>query len=210
MSGSQLQTFPRPTRPRGPGSRAIRNGCVGLVLILLSAFAVADTVAGTNAKWDWEALGNVAPHAVFRALAQAAVGFAAAVLVHRLMPRAGLWMALALVGAALYAAALRWAQMERTAYAQHWMWVPFLTLLTLTALDAIPTILHEAAAVDRAGPWFKFHTITLPLVAPLVLGGVAFRIVDSFRPIDARRFIAAHVLLIGAIVAASLFTRGRR
>jgi multiple sugar transport system permease protein len=65
-----------------------------------------------------------------------------------------------------------------------WMWTPFMMLLTLAGLNSIPPSLYEAAEVDRAGAWFRFKNITLPLVAPLVLLGIIFRTMDTFRIFD--------------------------
>jgi multiple sugar transport system permease protein len=65
-----------------------------------------------------------------------------------------------------------------------WMWTPFMMLLSLAGLNSIPPSLYEAAEVDRAGAWFRFRGITLPLVAPLVLLGVVFRTMDTFRLFD--------------------------
>lgn len=48
-----------------------------------------------------------------------------------------------------------------------WMWTPFMMLLSLAGLSAVPTYLYEFAEIDRASAWFKFTRITLPLSAPL-------------------------------------------
>ena len=50
-----------------------------------------------------------------------------------------------------------------------WMWAPFVMLLSLAGLSAVPQHLYEAAAIDRAGSWYTFSRITLPLVTPLLL-----------------------------------------
>lgn len=68
--------------------------------------------------------------------------------------------------------------------AEVWMWTPFMMLLSLAGLNSIPKSLYEAAEVDRAGRWFRFRHITLPLAAPLVLLGVVFRAMDTFRLFD--------------------------
>ena len=47
-----------------------------------------------------------------------------------------------------------------------WMWTPFMMLISLAGLSAIPKYLYEAADVDQASNWFKFRWITLPLVSP--------------------------------------------
>jgi multiple sugar transport system permease protein len=65
-----------------------------------------------------------------------------------------------------------------------WMWTPFMMLISLAGLSAVPNYLYEAADVDRASAWFKFRHITLPIIAPLILIGVLFRIMDSYRVFD--------------------------
>jgi multiple sugar transport system permease protein len=61
-----------------------------------------------------------------------------------------------------------------------WMWTPFVMLLILSGLKAIPEYLYEAAAIDRASSWFQFRRITLPQVAPLVLIALLFRTIEAF------------------------------
>ena len=39
-------------------------------------------------------------------------------------------------------------------------------LFYLAALQAIPTDVYEAAAIDGAGPWRTFWKITFPLLKP--------------------------------------------
>lgn len=57
-------------------------------------------------------------------------------------------------------------------------------LLALSGLKAIPEYLYEAAAIDRASPWFQFWRITLPQVAPLLLIAVLFRTIEAFKSFD--------------------------
>ena len=65
-----------------------------------------------------------------------------------------------------------------------WMWSPFVMLLCLAGLSAIPEYLYEAAAIDRAGAWFQFRRITLPQVMPLLLIAVLFRTIEAFKQFD--------------------------
>jgi multiple sugar transport system permease protein len=65
-----------------------------------------------------------------------------------------------------------------------WMWTPFVMLLVLSGLKAIPDYLYEAAAIDRASSWFQFWRITLPQVAPLLLIAVLFRTIEAFKSFD--------------------------
>jgi len=65
-----------------------------------------------------------------------------------------------------------------------WMWSPFVMLLCLAGLSAIPEYLYEAAAIDRAGGLFVFFRITLPQVLPLLLIAVLFRTIEAFKQFD--------------------------
>jgi multiple sugar transport system permease protein len=65
-----------------------------------------------------------------------------------------------------------------------WMWSPFVMLLSLAGLSAVPQHLYEAAAIDRAGAWYTFTRITLPLVAPLLMIALIFRTMEAFKTFD--------------------------
>jgi multiple sugar transport system permease protein len=65
-----------------------------------------------------------------------------------------------------------------------WMWTPFMLLISLAALNAIPRSLYEAAAIDRAGRFTVFRRITLPLCAPLLGLAVLLRATDALKQFD--------------------------
>ena len=65
-----------------------------------------------------------------------------------------------------------------------WMWCPFVMLLCMSGLKAIPDYLYEAAAIDRASSWFQFWRITVPQVAPLLLIAILFRTIEAFKQFD--------------------------
>ena len=65
-----------------------------------------------------------------------------------------------------------------------WMWTPFVMLISLAGLSAVPQYLYEAADVDQASEWFKFRQITLPLITPLLLIALLFRTMDAYRLFD--------------------------
>jgi len=65
-----------------------------------------------------------------------------------------------------------------------WMWTPFMLLISLAALNAIPATLYEAAEVDRAGTWTVFRRITLPLCAPLLGLAALLRTTDAIKQFD--------------------------
>ena len=65
-----------------------------------------------------------------------------------------------------------------------WKMTPFVALLLLAGLQSIDPALYEAAAVDGAGPWWRFRHITLPLLRPALLVALIFRTLDAFRVFD--------------------------
>jgi multiple sugar transport system permease protein len=66
-----------------------------------------------------------------------------------------------------------------------WKTTPFVALLLLAGLQAIPEDLSRAARVDGASAWRAFRSVTLPLLRPAILLAVLFRSLDAFRVFDA-------------------------
>ncbi|MFD5794477.1 carbohydrate ABC transporter permease [Streptomyces diastatochromogenes] len=50
--------------------------------------------------------------------------------------------------------------------AASWAWTGFSMLLFIAAIKNVPVSYYEAAALDGAGPWRQFISITLPSIAP--------------------------------------------
>ncbi len=70
-----------------------------------------------------------------------------------------------------------------------WKQISYNFLFFLAGLQAIPRSLIEAAAIDGAGPWRRFWTITLPLLSPttffLLVVNVVYAFFDTFGVIHA-------------------------
>ena len=66
-----------------------------------------------------------------------------------------------------------------------WKTTPFVALILLAGLQAIPDAVYEAAHVDGAGRARIFASITLPLLKPAILIALLFRSLDAFRVFDA-------------------------
>ena len=68
-----------------------------------------------------------------------------------------------------------------------WLGYPYMMLITLGALQSIPTDIYEAAELDGASAWSKFRHLTLPLllisVGPMLIGSFAFNF-NNFTVID--------------------------
>jgi len=65
-----------------------------------------------------------------------------------------------------------------------WGNLPFVALILLGGLQALPTEPYEAARVDGAGPGAILRYVTLPLLSPFIVLAVLFRTMDSLRIFD--------------------------
>lgn len=65
-----------------------------------------------------------------------------------------------------------------------WKTTPFVAIILLAGLKSIPNQYYEAAALDGAGRWAVFRSITLPLLKPFIAIAVLFRTMDAFRVFD--------------------------
>ncbi|MGQ9474019.1 MAG: carbohydrate ABC transporter permease [Candidatus Caldatribacteriaceae bacterium] len=65
-----------------------------------------------------------------------------------------------------------------------WQWTPFLIMVLLAGLEALPTAPYEAARIDKAPPFLVFRKITLPLLKPVILIVLVLRIMDAIRVFD--------------------------
>ena len=62
-----------------------------------------------------------------------------------------------------------------------WLGFPFMMVVSLGALQSIPTDLYEAAFVDGASRWQRFKDITLPLLMPALVPAVIVGSVWTFN-----------------------------
>ncbi|MDM5199299.1 sugar ABC transporter permease [Fictibacillus enclensis] len=65
-----------------------------------------------------------------------------------------------------------------------WKMTPFMTLLLLAGLQAIPSTLYEAAMMDGAGFWKKLWYVTIPQLFPILMIAVVLRTIAAFRVYD--------------------------
>ncbi|RME44011.1 MAG: sugar ABC transporter permease [Chloroflexi bacterium] len=65
-----------------------------------------------------------------------------------------------------------------------WQWTPFCFLVILAALQGLPEEIYEAAYLDTSSSWDIFRSITLPLIAPVLLTVIILRFVEAFKILD--------------------------
>ncbi len=166
-----------------------------------------------NDPFIWNNFAITAKYVIVSVTGQVLVGFGVAMLLNRDIPFKGLittllllpmMLSMAVVGLfwkllydpsfgiinfALGLGRFEWLSnpdvaLYAVALTDIWMWSPFVMLLSLAGLSAVPKHLYEAAAIDRAGPLYTFFRITLPLVAPILMIAIIFRTMEAFKTFD--------------------------
>jgi len=65
-----------------------------------------------------------------------------------------------------------------------WTFIPFMMIMLLAGLQAIPRDIQEAARVDGANPWQNFWGVTFPLMLPVSLTAIMIRIIFKLKIAD--------------------------
>ena len=65
-----------------------------------------------------------------------------------------------------------------------WTFIPFMMIMILAGLQAIPKELTEAAKVDGANGWRNFWEITFPLMLPVSITAILIRIIFKLKLAD--------------------------
>lgn len=166
-----------------------------------------------NDPFIWRNFTITAKYVIISVSGQVLVGFGLAMLLNRSFPLKGLvttllllpmMLSMAVVGLfwkllydpsfgiinyALGLGKFEWladpdVALYAVALTDIWMWSPFVMLLSLAGLSAVPKHLYEAAEIDRASGIYTFFRITLPLVAPILMIAIIFRTMEAFKTFD--------------------------
>ncbi len=65
-----------------------------------------------------------------------------------------------------------------------WKMTPFVSIILLAGLSAIPKDIYQQAAVDGATPFQRFRYLTIRLLKPALIVALLFRTVDCIRVFD--------------------------
>jgi len=82
-----------------------------------------------------------------------------------------------------------WLASERTAMlsvvlVDVWQWTPFVFIIMAAGLSSLPEEPFEAAVVDGASLGQMLRYVMLPLLKPILIIAMLFRVVDSFKAFD--------------------------
>ncbi len=84
-----------------------------------------------------------------------------------------------------------WTSFTANVVTNTWLGFPFMMVVTLGALQSIPTDLYEAAEVDGASKWYQFSRITLPLLKPALLPAVILGAIWTFNMFNVIYLVSA-------------------
>jgi multiple sugar transport system permease protein len=65
-----------------------------------------------------------------------------------------------------------------------WQWTPFVALILMAAIQALPDEPFEAALIDGASKWQMFRYLTLPMIRSALMVAILIRLMDSFKIFD--------------------------
>jgi multiple sugar transport system permease protein len=65
-----------------------------------------------------------------------------------------------------------------------WTFIPFVMIMLLAGLQAMPRDIMEAAKVDGATPWQSFWQVTFPLMLPVSVTAIILRIIFKLKLAD--------------------------
>jgi multiple sugar transport system permease protein len=77
-----------------------------------------------------------------------------------------------------------WLAKTTIAAMDAWVWIPFMMILLLAGLQAMPKEVQEAAKVDGATGWQGFWQVTFPLMLPVSVTAIVLRIIFQLKLAD--------------------------
>jgi multiple sugar transport system permease protein len=77
-----------------------------------------------------------------------------------------------------------WIARTSIAVMDSWVWIPFMIVMLLAGLQALPNDVKEAAKVDGASGWQTFKAITFPLMLPVSVTAIVIRIIFELKLAD--------------------------
>ena len=75
----------------------------------------------------------------------------------------------------------KWSSWIAIATMVNWKWIGYNALLYLSAMQAIPKDVYEAAAVDGAGPQRQLWQITVPMIQPVLIFTVVLSTIGGLQ-----------------------------
>jgi multiple sugar transport system permease protein len=161
----------------------------------------------------WQAMGNTLMFAAAALIVELTLGFLIATLLNRQVKGVGVMRSLLLLPLMLppVISGMMWKTMLASnsgpvnyifglgsfawfsnvwtarfvvVFIEIWSSTPFVALILLSGLQALPKEPFEAARVDGANSWFILRRLMLPMLQPFILIVLLFRVVDVIKLFD--------------------------
>lgn len=65
-----------------------------------------------------------------------------------------------------------------------WQWTPFIFIIVIAGLQALPGEVVEAARIDGANWWQQIFLIKLPMISSILVIALLMRLIDVFRALE--------------------------
>lgn len=65
-----------------------------------------------------------------------------------------------------------------------WQWTPFIFIIVIAGLQALPSEVLEAARIDGANWWQQIFLVKLPMISSILLIALLMRLIDVFRALE--------------------------
>ncbi len=65
-----------------------------------------------------------------------------------------------------------------------WQWTPFVFIIVIAGLQALPSEVIEAARIDGANTWQQIFLVKLPMIRSVLIIALLLRIIDVFKGLE--------------------------
>ena len=65
-----------------------------------------------------------------------------------------------------------------------WQWTPFIFIIIIAGLQALPSEVIEAAEIDGANWWQQIFFVKLPMIRSIIIIALLMRMIDVFRALE--------------------------
>ena len=65
-----------------------------------------------------------------------------------------------------------------------WQWTPFIFIIVIAGLQALPSEVLEASTIDGANWWQQVFLVKLPMISSILIIALLMRLIDVFRALE--------------------------
>lgn len=65
-----------------------------------------------------------------------------------------------------------------------WQWTPFIFIIVIAGLQALPSEVLEASTIDGANWWQQIFLVKLPMISSILVIALLMRLIDVFRALE--------------------------